>query len=428
MPKIKIINDGDLTYIDLFAGCGGLSLGLEQAGFFPVYVNELNKDALETYLTNRDDEFPHLRGKYFSKDIKDVISNKKFFTGFFRDLAEDFGRDFKKNPIDIVAGGPPCQGFSGIGIRRSYSVDKEQLPSNHLYQDMAFFVHKIKPKIFLFENVEGLLTSKWTKEGVKGEIFKDVLETFNNIPGYNVKYKLIHAKDYGVPQNRPRVLIIGIKKQLFKDNCKSIDAIEAGFLPMPEYDYPNLDEVLSDIIDKKFEYGGETTTYPLDPQSEWQKNIRKSKHDRKIYKKGDPLTEHEYSNHSERIREKFSYMIKNRGEIPEHLKTKKFAQRLLPKKWGNKGPTITATSLPDDFVHYSQARSPSVREWARLQTFPDWYQFAGKRTTGGIRRAGNPRASIFEREVPKYTQIGNAVPVKLAYEIGKHFKKILLKK
>ena len=185
MPKIKTINDGDLTYIDLFAGCGGLSLGLEQAGFFPVYVNELNKDALETYLTNRDDEFPHLRGKYFSKDIKDVISNKKFFTGFFKDLAEDFGRDFKKNPIDIVAGGPPCQGFSGIGIRRSYSVDKEQLPSNHLYQDMAFFVHKIKPKIFLFENVEGLLTSKWTKEGVKGEIFKDVLETFNNIPGYN---------------------------------------------------------------------------------------------------------------------------------------------------------------------------------------------------------------------------------------------------
>ena len=79
----------------------------------------------------------------------------------------------------------------------------------------------------------------------------------------------------------------------------------------------------------------------------------------------------------------------------------------------------------DDFVHYSQARAPTVRECARLQTFPDWYQSAGKRTTGGIRRAGNPRESIFEREVPKYTQIGNAVPVKLAYEIGSHFSKIL---
>ena len=221
MPRIKKINDKDLTYIDLFAGCGGLSLGLEQAGFMPVYVNELNKDALETYLTNRDDEYSYLREKYFSMDIKDVISNKKFFTGLFKDLKEDFGRDFKKSPVDIVAGGPPCQGFSGIGIRRSYSVDKEQLPSNHLYQDMAFFVHKIKPKIFLFENVEGLIRSKWTKEGEKGEIFNDVLETFNNIPGYNVKYKLVHAKDYGVPQNRPRVLIIGIKKQLLKTLLKT---------------------------------------------------------------------------------------------------------------------------------------------------------------------------------------------------------------
>ena len=118
-------------------------------------------------------------------------------------------------------------------------------------------------------------------------------------------------------------------------------------------------------------------------------------------------------------------MVQNNGQIPEHLKTKKFAQRLLPQEWGNKGPTITACSLPDDFVHYSQARTLTVREWARLQTFPDWYQFSGKRTTGGIRRAGNPRESIFEREVPKYTQIGNAVPPKLAYEVGNHFASIL---
>ena len=118
-------------------------------------------------------------------------------------------------------------------------------------------------------------------------------------------------------------------------------------------------------------------------------------------------------------------MIKNNGVIPEKLKTKKFAQRLLPSTWGKNGPTITACSLPDDFVHYKQARSLTVREWARLQTFPDWYQFAGKRTTGGTRRAGNPRKNNFDREVPKYTQIGNAVPVKLAFEIGKHFNSIL---
>ena len=99
---------------------------------------------------------------------------------------------------------------------------------------------------------------------------------------------------------------------------------------------------------------------------------------------------------------------------------------MLPKIWSEKGPSITATSLPDDFVHFSQARVPTVREWARIQTFPDWYQFSGKRTTGGIRRAGNPRENNFEREVPKYTQIGNAVPVLLGYEISNHIKKILL--
>ena len=133
----------------------------------------------------------------------------------------------------------------------------------------------------------------------------------------------------------------------------------------------------------------------------------------KLLSKGDPMTEHEYSNHNQRTRAKFQSMINNKGVIADEFKTKKFAQRLLPKEWGNKGPTITITSLPDDFVHYEQARTPTVRECARMQTFPDWYKFAGKRTTGGIRRAGNPRQNIFDREVPKYTQIGNAVPVKL---------------
>jgi len=422
---MKKIKSNQPTFIDLFAGCGGLSLGLEKAGFFPLYVNELNKDALETYLINRDQHFPHLREKFFSNDIKDVIYKRNFFDNLFNDFEKEFGRDFGSNSVDLVVGGPPCQGFSGMGIRRSYSVDKKQLPSNHLFQDMAFFIHNVQPKIFLFENVQGLLRSKWTPSGEKGEIFKEVLETFKNIPNYNVKYKLIHAKDYGVPQNRPRVLIVGIHKELSPRVNEEDDALENGFLPEPLHDYPDLIDVLSDLIDNKFEYGGETKKYISDPKNIWQENIRQDFQSKRVFQKGDLLTDHQYSKHSKRVIEKFTHMIKNNGEIPEHLKTKKFAQRLLPKKWGNKGPTITATSLPDDFVHFSQARSMTVREWARLQTFPDWYEFAGKRTTGGIRRAGNPRESIFDREVPKYTQIGNAVPVKLAYEIGMHFSKIL---
>ena len=390
-----------------------------------MYVNELNKDALETYLINRDKHFPHLRNKFFSQDIKGIIKDKKFFLNLLNKLEKEFGRNFKKDTVDLVTGGPPCQGFSGIGIRRSYSVDKEQLPSNHLFQDMAFFIHKIQPKMFLFENVEGLIRSRWTKAGTKGEIFKDVLDTFKKLKGYEVKSKLVYAKDYGVPQNRPRILIIGIKKALLKNKNTFSDALEGGFLPQPTNDYPNIDEVLSDLVDRSFKNGGSTDTYLSEPKTNWQKLIRSNQFTGESLKKGDVLNEHKYSNHSEIVRKRFEYMIKNNGSIPDSLKTKKFAQRVLPAKWNDKGPNITACSLADDFVHFSQPRSLTVREWARLQTFPDWYLFAGKRTTGGIRRAGNPRESIFDRELPKYTQIGNAVPVKLAHEIGKHFLSFL---
>ena len=415
-----------LYSIDLFAGCGGLSLGLEKSGFNPLYVNELNKDALETYLINRDVLFPLLRSKYKSQDIKEIIKNNSFFDDLLSELKKDYKRDFLKDSIDLIVGGPPCQGFSGLGIRRSYSVDKKQLPSNHLYQDMAFFVHKIRPKAFLFENVEGLLSAKWTTDGEKGEIFKDVLSTFKKIPEYQVKYKLVHAKDYGVPQNRPRILIVGFRSDVYSSHIESDDAVECGFLPPPSGMPPNLIDVLDDLIDDNFEYGGKTLTYPRPARSLFQKEMR-TRLDGAVSKKGDLLTEHDYSKHSKIVRLKFHAMIKNNGQIPKKFQTKKFAQRLLPIKWGEKGPTITATSLPDDFVHFSQARTPTVREWARLQTFPDWYKFSGKRTTGGIRRAGNPRENIFDREVPKYTQIGNAVPVKLAEAVGNHLANIIKK-
>ena len=145
----------------------------------------------------------------------------------------------------------------------------------------------------------------------------------------------------------------------------------------------------------------------------------------KVLMKGDVLSEQEYSNHSDNIREKFEYMIANNGEIPEDKKTRKFAQRVFPKCWGKDGPNITACTLPEDYVHYEQPRGPTVREWARIQTFPDWYVFKGARTTGGRRRAGDPSAGIWTRDVPRYTQIGNAVPVLLARRIGEHFSKIL---
>lgn len=410
------------NFIDLFAGCGGLSLGLEQAGFLPVYVNEINKDALETYLINREDEYPYLRDpKFHSRDIKDCINHS-----FFKNLKSNLKKEFGSDDIDLICGGPPCQGFSGIGIRRSYSVNRKDIPSNHLYEDMAIFISKMKPKIFLFENVRGLLNAKWSKSSNK-KIFDDVLKTFSSLEGYSIKWSLIHSKDYGVPQNRPRILIVGVKSNLLKKIDNTHDAVKSGFLPANGGVYPDVDDLLSDLVDKNFIYGGESLFYHTDPITEIQKLLR-TKKDGSILALGDRLSEQQYSNHSQKVRDKFLAVIKNRGVIPEEYKSNKFAQRLLPKKWGNKGPTLTITSLPDDFIHYCLPRSLTVRECARMQTFPDWYKFCGKRTTGGVRRAGNPRKKIYDREVPKYTQIGNAVPVKLGKEIGLHFSKILAQK
>jgi DNA (cytosine-5)-methyltransferase 1 len=143
-----------------------------------------------------------------------------------------------------------------------------------------------------------------------------------------------------------------------------------------------------------------------------------------VASKGSLVTEHDYSKHSPEVIKKFEAMIHG----GKYKATKKFAQRVLPKTWWPKGPSITATSLPDDYVHFEQSRTLTVREWARLQGFPDWYQFKGKRTTGGLRRAGNPLEGNHFRELPKYTQIGNAVPVPMARAIGKHLASILLEK
>lgn len=422
----------DLTFVDLFAGCGGLSLGLEESGFKPVFVNELNEDALATYQVNRLEKFPYLSEKpFFCNDIKDLVLNSDKLNELKLALKNFHDVDVLEgtaSSLDLLVGGPPCQGYSGIGHRRSYSVDKKQLISNHLYQDMAFVINELNPKMFLFENVRGILNSRWTPKGTKGEIWHDVQATFNSLSNYSIRHKLIFAKDYGVPQNRPRVLLVGIRNDLkfkFKDNDS--DFIAGGLLPNPA-DYsvspPHLEDLLSDLIDPNYSNGSESTVYPADPMNEIQSKFRMGL-DGKLSKKGDLLTEQQYSKHTLRVKEKFRYMIKNNGNIPPQFKTKKFSQKVLKSTWGDTGPNITATSLADDYVHWLQPRTLTVREWARLQTFPDWYQFKGKRTTGGIRRAGNPRESIHFREVPKYTQIGNAVPVQLATILGDHFKNIL---
>ncbi|TAG11293.1 MAG: DNA cytosine methyltransferase [Verrucomicrobia bacterium] len=415
-PQLK-----QLHCIDLFAGCGGLSLGMEEAGFKPLLFSEINPQAAETYIANRAD-----------LDIIPVGDIYKL-TDLNLELLQTYWRYKGVEEIDLVCGGPPCQGYSGIGHRRSFKLDKQDIPSNHLFQEMVRVIRCVRPKIFLFENVRGLLNARWTPEGESGEIFKAVLKEFKNLQDYRIRWDLLHAKNYGVPQNRPRIIMVGIREDilphwvqghLFEASFDAPSAVESGFLPQPSGAPPTLVELLSDLEDPNYLKTSRTSEYPSEPKTEIQRAFRTTRNGQ-ILGKGAPLTEQEYSDHAPYIREKFAHMIANGGEIPDEFKTKKFAQRVFPMAWGANGPNLTATSLPEDYVHYRQPRGPTVREWARLQTFPDWYVFKGPRTTGGRRRAGDPSIGAWERDVPRYTQIGNAVPVLLAEKIGKHLAKIL---
>ncbi len=424
-----------LSVVDLFAGCGGFGLGLEQAGFTPIYVNEINNDARATYLSNR-----MARHEWFSDGLDQEkwvnrfssadarrITRKDHLEKLQKDIRTQF--DLEHGDIDLVVGGPPCQGFSGIGHRRSYAVDKEDLPSNHLYKDMARVVDRLRPKAFIFENVRGLLTGKWTYFGEPGEIWRDVKRAFAGIGQYKLAAELVYARNYGVCQNRPRVILVGIRSDIAGDVTRKCDvdlidgtAVSSGFLPPGRAGQaPSIVELLGDLVDPYYQNGGKTSSYPWHTLSQVQSELRRSYDGLIIAGQGDPVSEHEYSKHSLNVLIRFNAMIN--GNTFEA--TKKFAQRVLPREWTDRGPTITATSLPDDYVHFEQPRTLTVREWARLQGFPDWYQFKGKRTTGGVKRAGNPLEGIHERELPKYTQIGNAVPVPMAKEIGKHIAQII---
>jgi DNA (cytosine-5)-methyltransferase 1 len=441
--------DRTLTMIDLFAGCGGLSLGMEKAGFKPIFVSELNKDAMSSYVANRP--FFKEHEDLLCNDIDELLENKLAPLRKVRKALKDRGLlqvCGRGTSLDLICGGPPCQGFSGIGHRRSYGVDKQDLPSNQLFHKMLTVIQAFQPKIFLFENVKGLLSAKWTSEDERPNIWQQVYETYREtLKNYTVRWELVSSKEYGVPQNRPRVLMVGIRNDVRKSaGLASYDAypsdfvtqtaVLTGFLPVPEGDTapnpaelfgdledPDIAKILHNVRSGKQPYPNgvlQTTRYPARATRRIRAAFRSHPSGKAV-----KLTHHQYSKHKAEIIEKFHFMISNEGKIPESMRTKKFAQRVLGKDWPAGGPNITVTSLPDDYVHYSQPRILTVREWARLQTFPDWYEFRGPRTTGGHRRAGNPRSGKFDREAPLYTQIGNAVPVVLAESVGMHFEGLI---
>ena len=331
-----------LNAIDLFAGAGGLSEGINQAGINVLLANEINQDACLTYVYN------HPKTIINQEDIRKVNgkSIKNIFGG-----------------IDVVAGGPPCQGFSLAGKR-----DPKD-PRNKMFKEFHRVIKELKPNTFVMENVKGLLSFQ------KGEFVNKIVRHFENI-GYNVTVNLLNASDFGVPQQRERVFIIGNV-----DGKISLDLVKKC------KEKVTTKQALSDL--EFLNSGEEINEYKFKPQTNYQKLMRLS----------NKLTNHKASNHSAAVIERFSKIKPGKGikSLPLKYQTSKNVLfRLNPEL-----PSRTVTTLPEDLIHYSKNRILTVREMARLQSFNDKYLFLGPRTTGGDRR---------KYSCPQYTQVGNAVP------------------
>lgn len=323
------------TYMDLFAGAGGMSLGFDNAGFKNLLAVEFNKDFAETYKKN----FP--RHNLIVDDIKNVTEQQIY------DI-------IKNEKVDVIIGGPPCQGFSIAGnIGRNF-IDDDR---NRLFKEFVRFVKIIKPKVFVLENVAAM------ERHNKGKTIKEIVSSFKEI-GYDIKYKVLNAVNYGVPQERRRIFIVGT---LGENN----------------FEYPqeiNKTVTVKDAIDDlpKLE-NGETSEIP----------------------------NHTAMKHSAQMLEKMSYVSDggNRNDIPESLRPKSGDSRKYIR-YNSKKPSFCVTGDMRKIFHYSQNRALTCRELARLQTFPDSFVFLGN--TGKVQQ-----------------QIGNAVPVLLANKIALQVKEVL---
>jgi len=385
----------ELKYIDLFAGCGGLSLGLHNAGWKGVFAIEKSPDAFKTLKHNLIDNKNHFDWPEWlpqsNCEIDDVLKQHK---EQLKDL---------QGKIDMVAGGPPCQGFSMAGRRN------ENDQRNNLVKSYIKFIKLVKPKIIFFENVKGF-TQEFKKNKEKGKQYANYVENALKRAGYYVKGELLNFGEYGIPQKRTRFILIGVRKDVAGNNKQvaasfftNIKSQTSSFLINKELTVnTNLEEAISDLLKIHGTIKSPDTNNflagiysPID--SNYQKLMR-------VGLPNKIPDSHRFVNHRKDIVKKFeSFLLSSRKNkdidkaIREKFNSKKHT--IIPLDKDDKCPTIT--TLPDDYIHYCEPRILTVREYARIQSFPDWFEFQGKYTTGGKLRT---------KEVPRYTQIGNAIP------------------
>lgn len=377
-----------LTYIDLFAGCGGLSLGLYNSGcWHGLFAVEKSPDAFETLrhnliYNNEHFSWPEWLGTPKHLDINALLKKHR------ENLIALRGK------VDLVAGGPPCQGFSLAGRR----VEKDR--RNNLVNSYLQFIELVQPKAILFENVKGFKIGFINKDASRGTPYSDiVLQKLKELGYEDAEAKVLNFSEFGVPQERERCIIVatrnGTAPVFFKQIIHTTPdfLIEKNLTPKP-----SLKSAISDIQRKHGEVESPDTTsfkagvYARGRITPYQKLMRSGR-------TGIPDS-HRFANHTLAVQTKFAAIIDEQltsKQVRERFNTRKSSTKLLDPNI----PTPTLTTLPDDYVHYCEPRILTVREYARIQSFPDWYEFKGKYTTGG------PRRKI---EVPRYSQIGNAIP------------------
>lgn len=375
-----------LTYIDLFAGCGGLSLGLYNSGHWHgLFAIEKNADAFSTLRHNLIDQNEHFSWpKWLRKQNHNIDTLLKNHRDNLIAL---------RGKVDLVAGGPPCQGFSLAGRR------KEKDQRNNLAHSYLEFIELVQPNAILFENVKGFGIGFKTGDSRGVPYSKVVLDRLHELGYKDAMPQVLDFSEFGVPQQRKRFIIVATRNGTAPKFFEQIKSTATGFLEQKNLaEKTSLKAAISDIQRKHGEVESPDSknfmagVYSNRAITPYQKLMRT--------KKTTTPDSHRFAKHTTAVQEKFAAIIENRltsREVQEQFNTKKSSTKLLRED----EPTPTLTTLPDDYVHYCEPRILTVREYARIQSFPDWYEFKGKYTTGG------PRRKI---EVPRYSQIGNAIP------------------